>query len=58
MQRVHVLGDRLMYVDLRVVSLYMLHAGYPIEDLRQLYVQLQFVPADARRRGFSYVVGG
>ena len=64
-QRVHVLGDRLMYVDLktgmrimRVVSLYMPHAGYPSEDLRQLYEQMQFILADARRHGFSYVVGG
>ena len=64
-QRVHVFGDRLMYVDLRigmrsmrVVSLYMPHAGDRIEDLRQLYEQLQFILADARRRGFSYVVGG
>ena len=64
-QRVHVLGDRLMCVDLkigmrimRVVSLYMPHAGYPIEGLRQLYEQFRFILADARRRGFSYVVAG
>ena len=33
------------------------HAGDRIEDLRQLYEQLQFILADARRRGVSYVVG-
>lgn len=64
-QQVRVLDDRLMYLDLkngarviRLVSVYMPHAGYPIDDLRRLYEQLQFVLEDARRRGFTYMVGG
>ena len=60
-----VLDDSLMYFYLkngthtiRFVSVYMPHAGYPIDDLRCMYEQLQFVLEDARRRGFAYSWSG
>eukprot|EP00439_Symbiodinium_sp_Y106_P004000 s2119_g1.t1 len=63
--RVHVISDRLMFLDLqfgtricRLISVYMPHAGYPHDDLCKMYDQLQWILADAHKRKYAFVNGG
>ena len=63
--RVHVISDRLMFLDLqfgtricRLISVYMPHAGYPHDDLCKMYDQLQWILADAQKRKYAFVNGG
>lgn len=62
---VQFISERLMYLDLRtcrglmrIVAIYAPHAGYPKEELTDLYHQMHLVLEDAQRHSMVCVIWG